>query len=1022
MLARSFLAYVLVLSATVAHGNDAKWNCQEDKKTKTWNCVGSADGAVQPDNNQSPAIPSDQSADHNVWTKPAESQPKIDIGIINEDSGTKRIPEKEQTLNARPKTSELPEFRTAQPAKQSAETLITPDVKDLEKAGAVSEAPPPVLPASEKPKPTENKTDIAATSGNRRGWNCDNKGAEDKWNCQLVGADPKGQARVVETEEPGFTLLEPTFNGKEELVFNTLRDRFKNNPWGSCTIQLGTQKYIMPDKKRRDFADIDMNSNAAEIYDNEVGNYRGNVDIKRADQQASSNAANYDSVSEALDLHGNVYYSEDEIALYTESANLKLGSDEARMRDTLFISPTTPIRGKASAVYRDNEYLNRYKDAAYTSCEPGNQDWMIHASDVKMNKKTGEGSAKNAWLEFKGVPVFYSPYLNFPIDSRRKTGLLMPDFGNTGRGGFRFGLPFYWNIAPNFDATLKPRYYTKRGFMFAGDFRYLSEKTKGSVSAEFLPGDKVTVRDDTASLNQGREVFKDINKDRYLANFKNHTRFTPNLTANADIYLLSDNQYFNDLGNALSFPTFNYMRSYGNVAYVDKGISFTAMADKYRVINPAIVSRYKPYRRLPQLNLNFDHTFDSFPASIGLDNEYAHFDHSESDIPDGQRINVKPYVSFPLKTASAYVTPKLSLQYTQYFLSNQGVGNPNSVSRFVPIGSIDTGVFLEKNLDIAGNSYLHTVEPRLFYLYIPKVNQNDIPIFDTALYDFQYDSMFRENRYSGTDRIQDANQLGIGFSSRLIDSETGLEKLKLNIGQLFYFQDREVTGPVVQLLNPRTNSFLENVVQNSFFSPIVAELSGHINKHLSFQSGLQWDPDINDIVRGNASLHVERNPGEILNVGYTYRKNTTIRDALDQALSDRTINVDDRNLYQSWRDSNEIIRLQDIILSDVSFRWPLYDKWFAIGRWQYSMLYNQTQDAFIGLQKETCCWRFGVVGRRYVNNFPNTNRRATDLTQGHDSQFGVFFEIEFKGFSGLGNIDLNEFITKSIFGYRNKDY
>ncbi|MBM4208186.1 MAG: LPS assembly protein LptD [Gammaproteobacteria bacterium] len=1009
MLARSFLAYFLILSVTVAYGNDAKWNCQEDKKTKTWNCVGSTDGAAQPDNNQSTFSRSGQSADQSESeSKPAESQSKADYGFNKEDA-IKQVPQKEQTLDAKPETRELPVYKAGPPLKQPAETLAVPDTKDLEKSAVVSEAPPPVLPASEKPAPTVNKMETASTGGNRRGWNCDNKGAEGKWNCQLVGADPKGQARVVETEEPGFTLLDPTFNSKEELVFNTLRDRFENNPWGNCTLQLGTQKYIMPDKKRRDFADIDINSNAAEIYDNEVGNYRGNVDIKRADQQASSNAANYDSVSEALDLHGNVYYSEDEIALYTESANLKLASDEARMRDTLFISPTTPIRGKASAVYRDNEYLNRYKDAAYTSCEPGNQDWMIHASDVKMNKKTGEGSAKNAWLEFKGVPVFYSPYLNFPIDSRRKTGLLMPDFGNTGSGGFRFGLPFYWNIAPNFDATFKPRYYTKRGFMMGGDFRYLTEMTRGGVSGEYMPHDDK------------------LEKPRYIANFENHTRFTPNLSANADLNILSDNRYFKDLGNALSFPTFNYIRSYGNVAYADKGISFTAMADKYRLINPDIKGRLKPYRRLPQLNLNFDHTFDSFPASIGLEDEYVYFDHSESNVPDGQRINIKPYVSFPIKTASAYVTPKLSLQYTQYFLSNQGIANPNSVSRFVPIGSVDSGVFLEKNLDVAGNSYLHTVEPRLFYLYIPKVNQRDIPIFDTALYDFQYDSLFRENRYSGTDRIQDANQLGIGLSSRLIDPETGLEKLKFNIGQLLYFQDREVTGQIVQILNPRTNLFLDNVVQNSFFSPLVAEMNGQINKHVSFLTGLQWDPDINDIVRGNASLHLERNPGEIVNVGYSYRKNTTNRDALNQVLSDPALLPEDRKFYESLRTdptfSPLVLRGQDIIRSDISFRWLLYDNWFGVGRWQYSMLYNQTQDAFLGLQKETCCWRFGLIGRRYVNNFPNSNRRVQAVfTQSHDSQFGIFLEIEFKGFTGLGNIDLNEFLTRSIFGYRKKDY
>ncbi|CAG7855923.1 partial LPS-assembly protein LptD, partial [biofilm metagenome] len=750
-----------------------------------------------------------------------------------------------------------------------------------------------------------------------------------------------------------------------------------------------------------------------EVYDNEVGNYRGNVDLKRADQQASSNAANYDSVSEALDLHGNVFYSEDELALYTESANLKLASDEARMRDTLFISPTTPIRGKASAVYRDSEYLNRYKEAAYTSCEPGNQDWIVHATDLKMNKKTGEGSAKNAWLEFKGVPVFYSPYLNFPIDSRRKSGFLAPSFGNTQRGGFNFSAPFYWNIAPNYDATIRPRYYTKRGEgpLLAADFRYLTQKSKGLVSGEFLSQDTIN---DRLNSREPTQV-----KDRYLATFKNNTRFTKNLSANVDLNIVSDYLYFSDLGNALSFPNFSHIRSFADMSYIDKGISLTGIVENFQTIDPTLSrlgGRLKPYRRLPQLNLNFDHAFESFPAVTGLENEFVYFQHSDSRLPDGQRFNIKPYVSFPLKATSAFVTPKLALQYTQYLLDNQQVGTSESIGRIVPTASIDSGVFLEKDVNLLGGSYLHTIEPRLFYLYIPKVNQSDIPIFDTSLYDFQYDSLFRENRFNSADRIQDANQITAAFSSRLVDSETGLEKLKLNVGQAFYIQRPEVTGPVVRV----GTDFLDNAIQPTSFSPLVAELSSQINKHLSVQSGLQWDPNENEIVRGNASVHIVNDPGEVLNLGYTYRKSYLIRDALDSALADNTLPDEDRVRLQSFRDSNPTLRSNDIIQSDISLRWPVYDNWFLVGRWQYSLLFNQTQDAFVGFEKENCCWRFRVIGRQFINNLITANNLSS---QSSNTQTGIFFQIEFKGLTSIGNAgDIGDFFSQSISGYQKKDY
>ena len=839
---------------------------------------------------------------------------------------------------------------------------------------------PPVVAASEKPVsvPSVNKP-VAGASIKPNGWNCDAKGKDGNWNCQLTGADPKGEARVVSSDEQGSSLFDPTFDNKQENIFFTLRDRLKNNPWGNCSMQLGTQKYYVPDKSQRETAETDMNANYTEIYDNEVGSYQGNVDIKRADQRASSNSANYDSVSQVVDLHGNVFYSEDELSLYTDNATLKLDKDEAKLRDTLFISPTTPIRGKADAVYRDSKTLSRYKKVAYTSCEPGNQDWIVHASDLKMNKVDGTGSAKNAWVEFKGVPVFYSPYLSFPIDDRRKTGFLAPVFGNTGRGGFSFTTPFYWNIAENLDATLRPRYYTKRGIMLAGDFRYLTEMTKGQVSVEYMPGDNVA------------------KQDRYLASIKNNSRFTENIAANLDLNVVSDKEYFVDLGNALSFPSFSHIRSSADTSYTDQDFSLKAQLISYQTIDPNLTGRLKPYRRLPQVNFNYNHVFEDFlefPINTALESEYVYFQHDDSEpgsatfdafnpvtksnlkaLASGQRFNIKPSISLPIKTASAYVTPKLSLQYTQYMLDNQPKGYSDSISRVLPIASIDSGLFLEKDVNLFGESYQHTLEPRLFYLYIPRVNQKEIPVFDTSFYDFWYPALFRENRFNGTDRIQDANQVSLALTSRLVDSKTGFEKLKLSLGQIFYFQDRDVTAPIVRI----GSNFLESRKETSSFSPFVAELSSQFNKHFSVETGLQWDPEHNEIVRGKAMLHMVRNPGELFNIGYTYRKNTLIRDTLNSKTNDdiRTEvgylseenysaaqNASIEKTINGYR-TDRIIRSNDIIQTDISFRWPIYDNWFAIGRWQYSLLYNQTADAFFGFEKENCCWRFRVGGAAF---------------------------------------------------------
>ena len=1019
MLVRLYLVFLLSMVLSTSLANEANWNCQQDKNTKEWVCVGSSAGA-SPALGQAPApirqaSPKTEAATHPETEKsPPPTYRNNNAPIAKEST----VPKAEPALPSASK----PELAADQASEEKPLGNIPKAISQPPKTAATSvkETPSPVLPASEKPViAAPAKATVSTANGIRpKGWNCDTKGKDGNWNCQLVGADPKGKPTVVETEGPGFRILDPAFDNKEELIFTTLQERFQTNPWASCSIQIGRQKPVVFDKKLRAKADMDVNSNYSEIYDNEVGNYEGNVEMKRADQRASSNAANYDSVSDTLDLHGNVYYSEDELAVFTDTASLKLKNDEARLRNALFISPTTPLRGKASAVYRDSDTLSRYKDVAYTACLPHNQDWIVHASSLKTNKISGYGSAKNAWVEFKGVPVFYSPYLSFPLDNRRLSGFLAPSFGNTRTGGFNFSAPFYWNIAPNYDATLRPRYYTGRGVMLAADFRYLTESSKGSVSAEYMPNDSAVLPNDDIR-----------DSTRYFASIKNSTRFTPHINANADLNIVSDKFYFGDLGNALSFPNFSHIRSFADVSYINEGISLVGRVENYQTIDPNLTGRLRPYRRLPQLNLKLNHTFEELPANVGLDSEYVFFHHDKSSdvkdsVPDGHRFDIAPYVSVPWTSASAFITPKLSLKFTYYGLDNLEAAKPNSISRLLPIASIDSGLFLEKELALGGNSMLHTVEPRLFYLFIPKDSQKDIPIFDSSFYDFNFNSLFRENRYSGTDRIQDANQITAALTTRLIDSKSGLEKLKLSIGDIFYFQDREVTAPLIRI----GRRFLESRVETSSFSPLVGELSSQINQHFAIESGLQWDPEINEIVRGKAILHFVNDPGEIVNVGYLYRKNTLIQDTLDSKSTQDLVNelqiseASANNLKNSALPSTQsIIRSNDIIQSEVSFRWPLVNDWFAIGRWQYSLLFNQTQDGFFGFEKETCCWRFRVIGRRFVNNIRAAANPVTDPDTPANSQTGIYFQIEFKGLTGLGE-KLDDFFSRSIYGYHKSDY
>jgi LPS-assembly protein len=1002
---RLSLVFLPLLYTSNSFATDAAWNCEQNKDTKEWLCVGDKKPTATTDESKLPAdsaIPAEKIRP--VLAKPYTPVPSKTVQPVTPATVRRTqpddLPVEERELQAPQPTKTVQGYKpnNAPVAQKDTQKAVTPPVtapftKNYDTPVEAKTVAPPVQESQvSTPEKTENVNSSAlpiripspsnasnekpsSTATKSAGWNCDSKNQDQNWNCQLVGPDPKGQehpVKVVENEKAtnsNLRLLDPAFDANQEQTFETITSQLQYDPWENCTAPKKVKSNFVSGKGLRETSPIELTSNASEIFDNEIGSYFGNVDIKRADQHSLSHIANYDSVSQTLDLNGDVFYNEDQLALYGRSASLKLATDQSKLRDALFISPTNHLRGSSKVVYRDSKTFSRYKDVAYTSCRPGNQDWVLHAEQLKLNDVEGKGAVKNAWLEFKGVPVFYTPYLSFPTDNRRLTGFLTPSFHFTKQGGVGLYTPFYWNIAPDYDVTFTPRYLSKRGVLLDGHFRYLTEMTKGAVKFEYLPNDS------------------QLNRSRYLGEIKNSTVFTPHLSSNLDVNYVSDKNYFAQLGNALSIPNFSYLRSSADVNYFREGVSFTARADNYQRVDPNITEL--PYRRLPQINLNLNHSFKSIvPVYTALESESVYFQHGTNT--NGQRFNIKPSVSIPFQTASAFVTPKVSFQYTQYFLSNPTIsGSSSSVARTLPILSLDSGLFFEKNLNLGGKSMLHTLEPRLFYLYIANKDQSHIPIFDTAQYDFVFNSLFRENLYSGTDRIQNANQVSLALTSRLVDSSTGQEKLKLNIGDIFYFQDRNVTLNSTYAGNPYS------VVDTRWSSPIVTELNSQLTDHVSVETGMQWDPHINTITRGKAAIHYINQPNQIINAGYYYRKNPLIPDHLD-----------------------------DITQSDLSVHWPVYDDWSVVGRWQYSLLYNKTQEGFFGVEKENCCWRFRIIGRHYINSFTNNSGIVAvgsnqTLVTGQ-AQTGIFFQIELKGLTGIGE-RLDSFFERNIYGYRKSE-
>ncbi len=944
---RLFLLLVSLFPfASNAAEKSAAWNCAQSSDGKEWVCSGEDENTSPP--NQVPetaTIHRSASEEGNAESQAIPTPP------------VKTSPAVEQHIAPAPNIREPKQIEIdANPS--PAETIETSHQNDTPKL-------------------------LSETSAE---WECNSAQTANQWDCQKT---QHATLRENESEtgletskvakkslfSQGIGIVPPAFTAKEEETFDVLKSQLKIDPWQHCTNPNGPKPIFRSSKTLRNNAPIDVKSNYSEIFDNEISSYFGNVVIKHADQQLSSDNANYDSVAKTLDIHGDAYYSDDDLTVHTNAGTFDLGSDQAKLRDVLFIAPSAPLRGHASAVIRDSKTISRYQDVAYTSCPSGNQDWVIHASELKIDKEEGEGTAKNAWLEFKGAPIFYSPYMSFPTDSNRKSGFLAPSFGSTQRSGINFGIPYYFNIAPNYDATFKPRYLTKRGILLAGDFRYLTESSQGQTNLELIPDDY---------LKQ--------NQPRFFGSVKHTTRFTDKIHSNVDLNYVSDKNYFAELGSALSLPNFSYLKSQADVGYYGDMMNAVARVENYQSIDKYLTGNKLPYRKLPEIDINFKHELNQLPVplNVALNNEFVYFQHSS--LLNGQRSNIKPTISMPLQSESAYITPKASLQYTNYFLSNPLIsGYSSQISRTLPIFSTDSGMTFERNLTLNGKGYLNTIEPRLFYLYIPRENQKDIPIFDTSAYDIWFNTLFRENRFSGLDRVQDANQVTMAVSSRLIDEHTGKERAKFSLGNIVYFQDREVQAPFyIQKNDANGKSTLETFTpptETGSFSNVIGELSAQINDHVAIDSGIQFDPYQNDISRGKAILHLTNKPNEIINIGYRYRKIAP------------TIIPNREN---------------DIIQSDMSFHYPIYDNWSAVGRWQYSLLYNSTQESFLGIEKENCCWRFRVVGRRYVNNL-NVFSNGADV-QGV-SQTGIFFQVELKGLTGMGE-KLDTFLEQNIYGYR----
>ena len=716
--------------------------------------------------------------------------------------------------------------------------------------------------------------------------------------------------------------------------------------WEQCESTQGMD--FLPQVENPGESEVDVKANDAQLVENGTSVFTGNVVVIRGGQELQADRATYNQISGDITALGNIKVRDSDIILNAQQAEWALSNDEGKLVDADYQLRESHARGSARTVYRQGIEKTILKDATYTTCRTGDNAWLLESSNVRLDHVNDLGVARNVKIRLAGVPVFYTPYISFPLSDERKSGFLTPSFGNSDETGVDIQTPYYWNISPGKDATFTPRLMSERGLMLNTEFRYLYDRHKGKIDAGFLLNDQLK--------NDGDLLNPNYKEDRKHFSLQHTGYFSSNWNTSVDYNYVSDDDYLQDFGSNLSLASTTHLNRQFSVGYTEDNWSFVGRFQGYQTLTNV----NKPYQRLPQLLFRAYLPDQAMGLTYGMKAEYVDFDHDDNVA--GQRINLEPSVSLPWSSAAAFITPRIALRHTRYDLTdNVTAGIDRTPTRTAPIASLDSGLFFERAMTLGQSSYIQTLEPRAFYLYIPERDQKDIPVFDSSLRTFNMGQLFAYDRFSGSDRLGDANQLSLALTSRIINQKTGRESFRVSLGQIQYFRDRDVT--------------LNNTVKaKNSSSDMVAEIAASIAKEWTVRGEMQWDPHESKTNMSAVRLQYRSDNGRLLNLSHRYRRdNVTNLEGLEQL--------------------------------DISARLPINKQWSVIGRWYHSLKENQTLETLAGIEYDSCCWATRLVVRDYVND-------ARD----DDRNLAILFQIELKGLGNFGQ-KTDALLEKSILGY-----
>ena len=681
-----------------------------------------------------------------------------------------------------------------------------------------------------------------------------------------------------------------------------------------------------------------LNGFASDIF------YQGKVNLKQGNKTLQSDLLTYNRSTEQANAIGNAVYVDGQITLSAEKIKANLKTDESFLYQTEYQLHGQSGRGNADVIHNNGQGLYELNSSTYTACPPEDSTWSIDSTTLYIDNDEEIGSAYNAILKIKGIPVFYIPYVNFPLTDKRKSGLLSPKYENSDVNGTTIGVPLYLNLTANQDMTLTPTYIQNRGLLLKNEYRYLFDIGSGTLATEYLNNDNLNEEEDS----------------RYLIFFNHGVSFAENWNLTTEYTKVSDEDYFNDITTDYGTQSDGQLLHTAELTYTAENWNSSLEVRDFQILDEDEDS----YIVLPKLSFNTYQPLGWKSLQFDLYSEVTKFSHSDDDVYTGTRAHTEAKLSLPLYYDSVFFNTELKYMLSLY---QQDLGTTDdydyldeSVERYIPSFKMHSGINLERELALFGKNYRQTLVPQIQYLYVPYKDQSNIGLYDTAALQNDYYGLFRDNRYSGYDRIADANQITFGLSSSFLNSK-GKERLRFAIGQNYYFTQSEIS-----IDSSDTDSDEDEISRSS----IISEFDVNFEDNYFLHAGVEWDSDEKNIERANTTLEKRWAYNTYLQLSYRYYKES-----------------DD----VSW----------DEVINQVGgkLKWSINTQWSAFASYYYDVEYKNTFENIIGIKYQSCCWSVSLTyDEHMLSYYGSEDDLSSDIET--EKSYGISFELK-----GLGSTD-----------------